>query len=162
MRNLINLKRHITSVIASMVLAVSTVGGVEANASCVDTVFTNFIAPPAVAGTYAQVDIKEKNTNSNVYVMLTSSTCSILVQIWGLPGSNWYGGENCLPNVNGNPTSAVVLNARARYEVSTDVYTKGYHYAGLKICSTSQYNSSTVSGRWNPDITGNFVTYLAY
>ena len=43
MRNLINLKRHITSAIASTVLAISTVGGVEANASYVDTEFTNDI-----------------------------------------------------------------------------------------------------------------------
>ncbi len=130
--------------------------GMSASASYEDTDITNFTAPPSVAGTYNPLPVTEngvrvKSTDSSIYVKINSSTYSVSVQTWGLPDTKWSGGKNETLNASGSRTTGVTLNAWTRYRIKNRVNEDGYPCAGLKMCSTSQYNSSFVYGAWSPD-----------
>lgn len=95
--------------------------------------------------------MRVKSTDSSIYVKINSSTYSVSVQTWGLPDASWSGGANKTLNAAGSPTTGVTLNAWHRYRIKNRVNEDGYSCAGLKMCSTNQYNSSTVNGAWSPD-----------
>lgn len=148
--------RKITaSVMAAATLAVGA-SSMSASASTEDTRIKDFIAPPSAAGTYNPVPvdkngIRVKSTDSCVYVNITSSTYNVSVQTWGLSDTKWSGGKNLTCNSAGSITTAVTLSSGRRYRIKNLINERGYDCAGLKMCSTSQYNSSTVQGKWSPD-----------
>lgn len=149
-------KRLAASIMAAATLATTAMGGVSASASYDDTNITSFTAPPSIAGTYnplpiSQHGVRVKSTNSSIYVKINSSTYSVSVQTWGLPDTSWSGGANKTLNAAGSPTNGVTLSAWHRYRIKNSVNESGYPCAGLKMCSTNQYNASTVNGAWSPD-----------
>lgn len=146
----ITLKRTY-SVIASLMLAFLTLGKTEANAIYVDSYFTNITIPPYISGTYASVGIKAKNTDSAVHLRLTSASHNVYVQVWGLPNNSWSGGVNCTQNANGDFTTNITVMPGVVYMLNNNVYEQGYPFAGLKMISTSPYQSTTISGQWYPD-----------
>ena len=150
------LKRLAASIMADAALATTAMGGISASAFYDDTNITSFTAPPSIAGTYnplpiSQHGVRVKSTDSSIYVKINSSTYSVSVQTWGLPDASWSGGANKTLNAAGSPTTGVTLNAWHRYRIKNRVNEDGYSCAGLKMCSTNQYNSSTVNGAWSPD-----------
>lgn len=149
-------KRLVASIMATAALTTSAMGGISASASYDDTKITSFTAPPSVAGTYNPLPVSEhgvrvKDTYSSVYVKINSTTYNVSVQTWGLPDTSWSGGKNRTLNASGNSTSGVTLSAWHRYEILNNIKESGYSCAGLKMCSVSQYNASTVNGAWSPD-----------
>jgi len=148
---IITLKRTY-SVIAGLMLAILTLGRTEANAISVDS-FTNVTIPPYISGIYASVGIKAKNSDSAVYLRLTSASHNVNVQIWGLPNNTWNGGANCIQNANGDFTTNIIVMPGVAYMLNNNVYQQGYPYVGLKMISTSPYQSTTISGQWSPDST---------
>lgn len=156
-------KRIAAAIMAAATLTTSAIGSMSASADCNDTNITSFTAPPSVAGTYtalpvSQNGVRVKDNSSSVYLYITSSTYSLSVQTWGLNDASWSATKkaNCTLNSKGNSTTAVTVKAGYRYEIynkikKVDNGTYDYACAGLKFCSTSQYNSSTVNGKWSPD-----------
>ena len=137
--------------IAGLMLAILTLGKTEANAIYVDSYFTNITIPPYISGTYAPVGIKDKNTDSAVHLRLTSASHNVYVQVWGFPNNSWSGGVNCTLNANGDFTTNIIVMPGVVYMLNNHVYEQGYSFAGLKMISTSQYHSTTISGQWYPD-----------
>lgn len=149
-------KRLAASIMAAATLATTAMGGISASASTEDKNFTNFTAPPSIAGTYNPIPVNQhgirvKDTYSSVYVKITSSTYKVSTQTWGLADTQWSGGANKTCKYNGSNTTAVTLSSGHHYEIKNKIRESGYACAGLKMCSTNQYNSSTVTGKWSPD-----------
>lgn len=149
-------KRTMAALLTATTIAIG-MGGMSASASTSDTNITNFTAPPSVAGTYNPLPVSEKgirvkDTDSSVYLNVTSSTYNISVQTWGIRDTSWSSaGKNCTCNAYGSSTTAVVVSSGRRYQIKNTINEDSYACAGLKFASTSQYNSSTVSGKWSPD-----------
>lgn len=146
-----NTKKIITAIVSGFIICSFNFNNTIVRASYEERLITNIIVPPAIVGTYAPIDIEQKNTNSVVYIRLSRATYSVSTQIWGLNSMNWYGGKNCTCNANGDVVNSVILNPYINYTIQNDVKTYGYGFAGLKMCSTNQYNSYTVSLSWSPD-----------
>lgn len=150
------LRKIAASVMAVAALTTGAMSSLSANASTADTNITNFTAPPSVSGTYnpipvTQNGVRVKSTDSSIYVKINGSTYNVSVQTWGLPDTKWSGGSNKTLNASGGATNAVTLSAWHRYQIKNRVNESGYPCAGLKMCSSNQYNASTVNGAWSPD-----------
>lgn len=153
-------KRIAVAIMAAATLTTSAIGSMSASAAAdySDTYITSFTAPPGVSGTYNSLPvdkngIRAKGSSSSVYLCITSSTYNVSVQTWGLNAKSWSATKkaNCTLNSAENSTTAVTVKAGYRYEIYNKIRESKYSYAGLKFASTSQYNPSTVSGRWSPD-----------
>ena len=74
------------------------------------------------------------------------------VQTWGLTDTRWSAsGKNRTCNAYGSLTTSVTVSVGHRYQIKNTINESGYSCAGLKFCSTNQYNSSTITGKWSPD-----------
>lgn len=143
------------AIATTVVYAISMSAESVKAANARDTIITNFTVPPSASGTYAQLpDIRFKETNSSVYLNVTSATYNVSVQTWGLTSASWYSrGRNCTCNAYGSATNAVTVAPGHRYQIQNIIKESGFNYAGLKFCSTNQYNSATISCRWDSDYT---------
>ncbi len=169
-------KRLSASIMAAATLATSAMGGITASAANTgNTSFSNFTAPPNIAGAFAQLPksqdgVRYKTNNSSVYLQLTSAPCNICVQTWGLSYTDWDTSSNkanCTLNGWLNATNSVTVQPYIKYEIYNkikyvDNHTYDYGYAGLKFCSTNQYYTSSISGNWSPDYATEAGVQLAY
>lgn len=150
-------KRIVAAVMVAATMTTSAIGGMSANADYTDTNITNFIAPPSAAGTFnplplSQNGVRVKSTDTSVYLNVTKSTYNVSVQTWGLTDTRWSAsGKNRTCNAYGSLTTSVTVSVGHRYQIKNTINESGYSCAGLKFCSTNQYNSSTITGKWSPD-----------
>lgn len=146
-------RKRLTALALSLCTLTGNVLGLTASASYDSSPFTNFTASANISGVYnALSPPQHKETNSSVFIHLSSATNGAWVQVWGLNGPSWSsGGQNCTYSyATGNITSHYVLSLGDNY-VPNLVNEYGYNYCGLKFCSASYYYNSTISGYWAPD-----------
>ncbi len=148
-------KKTIASLVAVIALAVpmGAIGVSTASATTTSTLFEDFQASPGVSGSYAPLsNIKSKDSNSRVYLTLSSATYSVTVQTWGLHSVSWSssGTANCTISENGVLHSSVEIDEGQAKYIRNNVK-DSYSYVGLKMCSTNYYNYSYVTGRWAAD-----------
>lgn len=150
-------KRVLALMMAMTSLTVS-MGSLSTNAANVtDTSITSFTAPPSISNTFSalptsQNGVRVKETNTSVYLYITSSPYSVFVQTWGLSDTMWSSAvANRTCNSSGSSTSYVTVAPGSRYVIKNLINERGDTCAGLKFCSTSYYNSATITGVWSPD-----------
>lgn len=80
----INTKKIIALIIIGFVSCTVNSNNTIAKAYTSDTYITNIVVPPAIDKVYTPIDIEPKNTHSEVYVRLSSSTYGLSTQVWGL------------------------------------------------------------------------------
>lgn len=156
-RKMASFEKYIRIFTADLNIKSAAIGGMSANADYTDTNITNFIAPPSAAGTFnplplSQNGVRVKSTDTSVYLNVTKSTYNVSVQTWGLTDTRWSAsGKNRTCNAYGSLTTSVTVSVGHRYQIKNTINESGYSCAGLKFCSTNQYNSSTITGKWSPD-----------
>ncbi len=150
-----SLRKTIVSLAAAiaMVVPMGAMGISAVSASTSTTAINNFQTSPAVSGDYASLDrLRSKESDTCVYLRVTSSTYPVVVQTWGTQRLGWNSiGENCTIGENGAHNSSIEIDEGQVEYIRNTIYDEGYGYAGLKMTSTNYYNASFVYGRWAPD-----------
>lgn len=151
------INKYVLSCALSAMLSVTFLGYQSVSADTTDKWFSGFTAPPGASGVFSPLPVSQngvrlKDTNSDIYVKITSANYNVYVQTFALAQKSWTGGSNQTRNASGNPVSYVSLQVNTKYHIKNDVNSHG-QYAGLRMCTANLYNSDTVNGLWSPDYT---------